>query len=366
MTATPPRSGRSELRLHHNLQLSHSRAAIEQAIAALRAGDAIEAERALRRQLLQQPDDQSALTKLAEIALSQHRLDEATVLLRCAAGLTSSPPLRAALVRHLLASSGPAAALGELETLPAAARHVPSMRVLEASLLGMLGHHEREITLYQELIAENARDSGLWVSLGNTLKTVGRTEEALHALRRAIDTKANNGEAYWSLANLKSFRFTAREFIAMRRTRRGKLTDGDRVHIEFALGKAYEDRKEFAQSFKHYAEGNRIRCAGLRPDQMGVTRFVDAVAGTFDRDLFARQSKAGCDKQGPIFVVGLHRSGSTLIEQILASHPLIEGAGELPVMQQLWNRFSQTAAQNGRSPFTELATSDRAVFRRTR
>ena len=342
--------------------LGQSRLAIEQAIAALRMGDQVEAELTLRRHLLEQPRDSEALAKLAEIAIEQRRMEEAAVLLRRAASADPSPARHIALIRHLQAFGGAAIALRELETLPAPMRGTFAMRAREAALHGQLGQYDRQISLYEALTGEDADNSALWMSYGNALKTVGRAEDAVAAVRRAIDIEPTCGEGYWTLANFKSFRFTDRDVAAMRKALRGKLRPDDRLHFDFALGKAFEDRREFARSFQHYASGNRVRAAAMKPEQMRVTNFVDHAVATYGRDLFDRHSGAGCNERDPIFIVGLQRSGSTLIEQILSCHSMIEGAGELPVIQQIWERIARTAAISARNPFDDIVQWDSAAF----
>ena len=342
--------------------LGRSRLAIEQAIAALRVGDPIEAELVLRRHLLEQPGDSEALAKLAEIAIDQRRMEEAAVLLSRAASADPSPHRHIALIGHLQAFAGAAVALRELENLPESVRRAFGLRAREAALHGQLGQYERQISLYEALAAEDPGNPGLWMSYGNVLKTVGRTEDAVAAVRQAIAIKPTYGEAYWTLANFKAFRFTDRDIAAMRKALRGELGHADRLHFDFALGKAFEDRGEFARSFRHYAAGNRVRSAGIKPEQMRITNFVDHSVATYSRDLFDRHSGAGCEARDPIFIVGLQRSGSTLIEQILSCHPMIEGAGELPVMQQIWERIARTAAISARNPFSEIAGWESAAF----
>ena len=342
--------------------VGRSRLAIDQAVAALRIGDPVEAERTLRQHLLEQPGDSHALAKLAEIAIDQRRMEEAAVLLRRAASADPSPDRQLALISHLQAFGGAAIALRELDALPGAARKSLPARAREAALRGHLGQYDRQIRLYEELAIEAPDNSALWMSYGNALKTVGRTEDAVAAVRRAIAIEPTCGEAYWTLANFKSFRFTDRDVAAMRKALRGELRSADRVHFDFALGKAFEDRKEFGRSFQHYESGNGVRSAAMRPEQMRITSFVDHALATYSRDLFDRCSGAGCTERDPIFIVGLQRSGSTLIEQILSCHSMIEGAGELPVMQQIWERIARTAALSARNPFADIAQWDSAAF----
>ena len=343
--------------------LPRSRLAIEQATAALRMGDPIEAELALRRHLVEQPGDSEALAKLADIAVDQRRMEEAAVLLRRAASADPSLDRHIALISHLQVFAGAAFALQELQSIPESVRKAVAVRAREAALHGHLGQYDRQISLYEALTTEAPGNPALWVSYGNALHTVGRTEDAVAAVRRAIDVGPTFGEAYWTLANFKALRFTDRDVAAMRKALRGELRPADRLHFDFSLGKAFEDRGEFARSFQHYASGNRIRSAGIKPEQMRVTNFVDHSIAAYSRELFDRHSSGGCEARDPIFIVGLQRSGSTLIEQILSCHPMIEGAGELPVMQQIWERIARTAAISARNPFGDIAQWDSAAYR---
>ena len=330
--------------------------AFEQAVASLRAGDALTAQRLLQQRLLQQPNDAAALSKLAELALAQGRTEDATVLLRRASVAQPSLARHLALVRHLSQFAGPAATLAEIESAPAEFRAAFDVQAIEAASLGLLGMHERQIAIYRRLTEAYPRQPALWKSFGDALKTVGAVDEAVAALRSAIAARPTYGEAYWTLANFKSFRFTDEDLAAMRKALASKPADVDALHFHFALGKAHEERGQHERAFRHYAEGNRIRASAFAKGQMYTTAFVDAAIATFTPDLFERNAAAGagCTDEGPIFVVGLQRSGSTLVEQILASHPLIEGTTELTAMQELWERLGRTAAAAGRNALHEL------------
>lgn len=346
----------------NNESAARSRIALDFAVAALRAGDVGEAQRLLRERLAQEPRDADALAKLAEIALDQRRIEEATILLRRSAAADPAPRRRVALIHHLNRFAGAASALGELEALPPQLRATIEIQALEAALLGTLGQHDRQIAIYEQLARAVPDNAPLWKAFGDALKTVGRTQEAVAALRRAIAVQPSYGEAWWTLANFKSFRFTDADIAAMKKALKGKLGDADALHFHFALGKALEDRDAFPASFRNYAAANRIRAKAFAPQDMVVTRFVDAAIATFDRPLFDRHDGGGCPAADPIFVVGLQRSGSTLVEQILASHPLVEGTTELTAMQQLWERIARLAAARGRSGFAEIAALDSAAF----
>jgi tetratricopeptide (TPR) repeat protein len=341
---------------------ARSAVSIDRAAAALREGNPALARRMLQDRLLQNPLDADALAKLAEIAAAERQMEEATILLRRAVVADSSPPRRIALILHLQRFASPALAMQEIEALPPALRGRFDVKGIEAGVLGLLGVHDRQIDLYQEMTREDSAKAPLWMSLGNALKTVGRTDEAVSALQRAIGIQPAFGEAWWTLANFKSFRFSDRDIAQMRQALRRKLRDEDALHIHFALGKAYEDRSDYEQSFRHYAEGNALRAKTFLPDQMSVTERVDQSIATFTGEFFKRNARAGCPDTGPIFVVGMHRSGSTLIEQILASHPLIEGTTELGVMNTIRDRLGRLAGMNSLEAIARLEPAQFAAI----
>lgn len=339
-----------------------SRLTLEKATLAIIAGDSLEAEQILRRHIVQVPHDSEALSKLAEIAIGDQRIDEATLLLRRAAAADPSAPRHFALARHLLAFCGPSTSLAHIKSVPETIRRTFELEAFEALLLGMLGKHRLQLSMYEKLTARRPNDLVLLINMATALNAVGKVDEAVAALRRAIRLQLTSGEAYWALANLKSYRFSNADVTAIRNALRGDLQISERLHFEFALGAALEQRQEFAESFEHYSAGNRILTETLSPEQMQVTSFVDEMIKTFDQDMFERNAEVGLDAEDPIFIVGLHRSGSTLVEQILASHPAIEGAGELPVMQQIWERITQDGVRCGRSAFEQVNNFTLADF----
>lgn len=335
-----------------------SKLAIGQATEALRAGNLIEAQRLLRERVVAHPNDGGALAMLAEIALDQNRFEDATVLLRRASVADPSPRRRLALVHHLLQAIGADAALAEVAALPPSLRLSFDVLTIEAAALGTLGMHGRQIAIYQRLATQQPGNAILWMCLGNAYKTVGRTDDAILALRKAIDARSTYGEAYWTLANFKSFTFTERDIAAMKRALKRKLSPEDELHFHFSLGKANEDRKLYEPSFRHYAAGNRLRASTFSPAAQYATAFVGGAIATFREPLFDRHRGHGCKARDPIFVLGLHRSGSTLVEQILASHPLIEGTTEITVMQQLWDRLGRVGQRHGRGTFQQIMHLD--------
>ena len=331
-----------------------SKLVLEQATASLQAGDRGDAERLLRKHLLEQPIDAMVLAKLAELAMDVGHVEEATVLLRRAVGAQPTPERRLMLIQHLQHYVGAEQTLEEIETLPPNIRDSFDVLAIEAAVRGFLGDHDRQIAIYEEIGRRDPGNPAVWKTLGDALKTVGRTDDAVTALRRAIEVRPTYGEAYWTLANFKSFKFTDKDISAMRKALRRKLSDEDALYFHFALGEAYEAHKSFAKSFQHYEAGNAIRRKGIPSSSLRITDFVERATAALRPEVFEYFQGAGAEARDPIFVVGLQRSGSTLIEQILASHPLIEGTAELSVMQHIWDRLGRIGMLHGRGPFQEL------------
>ncbi|MEO8454993.1 MAG: sulfotransferase [Sphingomicrobium sp.] len=327
------------------------------ASAALRCGNVAGARQMLQDRLALDPADADALVMLAELAAGQRNIEEATILLRRAVAADPSPDRRMALIQHLHRTA-PAQALNEIEQLPQSVRDAFEVRGVEASVVGILGMHDRQIRLYQAMAREQSTQAGLWVSLGNALKTVGRTGEAVKALQRAIRAEPSSGDAWWTLANFKSFEFSPADLAKMQAALRTRLSEHDALHIHFALGKAHEDRGEYEQSMRHYTVANAIRAPSFGPDQVAATDFVDESLSTVTPEFFDRLAGAGCPMPGPIFVLGLHRSGSTLIEQILASHPQVEGTTELPVMRSIRDRLTRSSGKSLAATIATLQPAD--------
>jgi tetratricopeptide (TPR) repeat protein len=337
----------------------------EQVGAALRAGDTAEAERLLRARVLSVPRDADALVALGDIVAQKGALGEATALFHRAIALApGAHPVRLHLSELHARQAHYPMALSLLRQVPPEHRRSFDIRAREAALLGQVGRRDEEIDLYRELAAEQPKNPHLWLTLGTALNYAGRRDEAIEALRRAIRLQPTFGEPWWSLANLKSFRFDQRDIAAMESALRGELRPIDALHLHFALGRAFEGRGEHEKCFEHYSAGNRLRASSLTRAQMFVTPFIDAQIATFTPALLDHYKEAGCPEEGPIFVVGLQRSGSTLIEQILASHPEIEGTAELMTMQNLWDELAALGSANGRNVFEQVTHSDPSVFRK--
>jgi tetratricopeptide (TPR) repeat protein len=296
-----------------------------------------EAEAELREHLKRHPTDVAAIRMLAEVAARIGRYADAEVLLaRC---LELAPGFKAARHNYAMVlhrQNKPEGALREVDALLEDEPRNPGYRNLKAAILGRIGEYAASIELYRDVLADYPNQAKVWMSLGHAMKTAGRHGESIEAYEKTIEKAPHLGEAYWSLANLKTFRFTPEQTRAMREQLAGdRLSAEDRFHFEFALAKALEDANEFEESFAHYREGNRLRRQMIRYDADENHAHVERSKRLFTRQFFDERHGWGCPAADAIFIVGLPRSGSTLIEQILASHSQVEGTMELPDVAML-------------------------------
>ena len=193
------------------------------------------------------------------------------------------------------------------------------------------GKYEKALGLFDAVLERLPDDPATLTSRGHALKTCGQQREAIISYRAAIAARPDLGDPYYALANLKTFRFEEDEVAAMHaQLVRDDLRLMDRVHLNFALGKAHEDQRDYAASFRFYDEGNRLKREQLRYSADQMTAELQAQAETCTADLFEKNASSGCSAPDPIFIVGLPRAGSTLLEQILASHCQVDGTLELP------------------------------------
>ncbi|MHB8721220.1 MAG: tetratricopeptide repeat-containing sulfotransferase family protein [Steroidobacteraceae bacterium] len=302
------------------------------AAAALVDGRIAQAEGALRAHLKQNPTDVAALRMLAEVAARLGRNSDSEVLLeRCLELAPSFHPARHQYAIVLQRQNKAAAALRQLDMLEKIDPRNPSYRNLKAVVLVKIGEYQESIEIYAEVLATHPEHSKLWLMYGHALSTAGREQDGVAAYRKSHQLEPHFGEAYWSLANLKTFRFSAEEKQAMlTQLARGDLSEENRLHFHFAMGKALEDDADYAASFRHYASGNELRRSRLDYAAEEMSAFVRQSMELFSAGFFAARAGYGTPDPAPIFIVGLPRSGSTLIEQILASHSSVEGTMELP------------------------------------
>jgi len=328
---------------------------LAQAALALRADRLAPAEAALRERLKAEPTDVAAIRMLAEVAA---RLgcyeDSGNLLARCLELSPGFHEARRAYAQVLMRHERPLEALAEAKQLMAIDARSANHVMLMASIRARLGDHAAAIGLYEDLLARYPRQPKGWMSYGHVLKTVGRRADAVAAYRQALEQAPQLGEVWWSLANLKTHRFTPADIALMQgQLARDDLGEEDRLHLDFALAKALEDDGDFAAAFAEYAKGNAIRHAQLRYPADEISDQVARTRRLFTPDFLAARRGLGAPAPDPIFIVGLPRAGSTLVEQILASHSAVEGTMELPDMLAIVRRLDRTAESSKRGAYPE-------------
>ena len=321
----------------HVKKLASLPPAIVAARSLLADGNLREAEDIIRPYLQANPRDLEAMRILANIARQNDFANDAEILLE--AVLKAAPEYNAArydYVQALVDVHKHQKAREEVEKLMRAEPANVGAQVSHASILFSLGELEEAIRRYREIAKQLPGDPELQQSLGHALKTLGRQDEAVAAYRLAIQFRPTFGEAYWSLANLKTYRFTDTELQEMRAlAARPVLPAVDRYHVAFALGKALEDRAETAESFHYYALGNDLRREEARFKMDPIERTAKRHRELCTPEFFRAREGWGCPDASPIFILGLPRAGSTLLEQILATHSQVEGTMELADIPRL-------------------------------
>ena len=211
---------------------------------------------------------------------------------------------------------------------------------LSASACFGVGENTKAIQIYEQMIEASPHDSALKVSLAHIYNAIGSTDHAIALFKEAYQLNASFGDAYWSLANTKSYRFSEEEITAMTEGLTSERAPQlDQIQMHFALGKAHEDQQKFERSFDHYAKGNALKqkTSNHSAEQLDIR--VSTQIDVCTKDLFEQKSGVGHTAQDPIFIVGLPRAGSTLLEQILASHSMVDGTMELHDILDLAKRL---------------------------
>lgn len=327
-------------------------------------GELTEAEDLIRGYLLTHGNHVEAMRLLAKIGMDLDVTDDAELLLENV--LLMEPAHH--LARHeyaivLLKRHKPVQAREQMERLLKFDPDNSAYRTTYATACTGLGDFDRALPLYREVLAEMPNNPDLHLSIGHALKTLGKTPEAIDSYRAAAAARPRYGEAYWSLANLKTYRFTDVEMAQMRSDEAAVDTVlADRYHLCFALGKALEDRADYAESFAYYQRGNALKKGEIRYRPEPFERNARLQTSVCTREFFAAREGWGCKDRSPIFIVGLPRSGSTLIEQILASHSRVEGTMELADIlrrvQQLQGREKLDSAPRYPGILAELGAED--------
>jgi len=347
------------------LQLERLPGPVLSASGMLAEGDVYGAERILRQFLLKHGNHLEAMRLLAQIGLQLDVLDDAEFLLESL--LTFDPSYHIARYDYAVVLGKRhkhAAALEEARKLLEVDPRHHAFRTVYATACVGLGDHAEALRVYRELLAETPQNPELHLSVAHALKTQGHQAEAIESYRAAAAARADFGDAYWSLANLKTYRFTDEELARMRQIEAADATKlVDRYHLCFALGKALEDRGEYEESFRYYERGNAFKKSESRFDLGAMERNLRLQASLCTREFLAARAGGGCQRPDPIFIVGLPRSGSTLIEQILASHSQVEGTMELAdiprMIQQLSGRENRDAPSRYPALLADLTPAER-------
>lgn len=328
----------------------------------MNAGKLDEAEAKLAARALRLPDDPVGTRMQGELMWRRGDMTEALQLVEQAVTLAPGFDLaRDFLVRLLMQVNRLPDALVHAEMLARSPVAGASSDLILSSVLVRLGDQERARTLYERMLKAQPEQPLLWQNLGHVLKTLGEQGEAIKAYRMAVTQQPSLGEAWWSLANLKTVKLEGEDIAQMEAALAGLQAeqgrDEDVFHLHFSLGKAYEDAGEVARSFEHYDKGNRLRRTLVRYDPDLLSAEADAAASTFTAPFIAGMGEGGCQAEDPIFIVGLPRSGSTLVEQILSSHSAIEGTMELSEMMVIAARLQSRVDEGEFADFAAMVRS---------
>ena len=328
----------------------------------LRNGRLEEAVTVLRGVLKGNPDQVDAMRYLAlAYSREEHSLADAEAWLRRATDLV--PDYTAAWLDLGLVLSELNKHMDAIDCYKSALRSDPESAAVWAGLANacaLASYPEKSLEAFEQSLALKPDAPGVQMSYAHSLKTLGRQQRAVKAYREAIHLKPDFGEAYWSMANLKAFRFDAEEVAAMRRQlEQGGLNASAEIHFNFALAKALEDQGEYDRAWRYYDDGNRKQRMQLSHDPLGMEKRHNEIMEIFTEAFLAEFGGNGVDALDPILIVGLPRSGSTLVEQILASHSQVEGTSELPILNNLANSIGRYRADNALFPKSVLQLGKR-------
>jgi tetratricopeptide (TPR) repeat protein len=347
----------------HVNKLSSLPVEVISAKALLSDGEVAKAEQLIRPYLAKKPDDVEALRLLATIAREAEFTTDTEIIL--AKLLEIAPDYHAARYDYVLSLVDlhkHAQAKQQAELLMAQEPNNRGVFVTYAGILLALGQVDEAIERYQKLLTTTPEDAELNQSLGHAYKTAGRQEEAVNSYRAATRVRPGFGEAYWSLANLKTYEFSESEIVEMKDCAASEsLKHEDQFHLCFALGKALEDKQDYVGSFHYYERGNALKRKGSRYRAEIQEKAINRQIELCTEEFFAQRADWGYPDAAPIFILGLPRAGSTLLEQILASHSQVEGTMELANIPRLVGslggnrRFSESHYPN---VLTELSAEE--------
>jgi tetratricopeptide (TPR) repeat protein len=323
-----------------------------------------EAETLIRRRLAEAPDDALALTMMGDLTFRLGINDQAkTFLIRALEIAPGFDDARFKLAQVFRAAGNSDQALATLKVLTDRdPDHLDALKARER-IFAETGEYRQALDIHARLIRLEPDKPGPLLRQGNALRTLGQTDEAVRSYRDAIAIDPHCAEVWWSLANLKSYRFDNDEIARMQTLVGETPHPTDRMYFHFALGKAFEDRREYASSFEHYAAGNSDRLIEIPHNRENIQRRVDDAIEFYTPAFFESRMGVGAAATDPIFIIGMPRAGSTLLEQILSSHSQIEGTSELPEMPTLVRRLVTDRWQDVSARYPEVVGQlDRSAF----
>lgn len=310
---------------------------------------------------LLQPDEDADrshadILRAADAAIAKRNLAEAEALL--ARALEASPGFDAGRLRYaavLLAGEKAHLALPVIEELR---RRDPAnvyYRELEASALHELGEFHKAIAQYEELLNDGRERPGAWISYGRALRSIGRGSESVAAFRKAVEILPTFAQGWRTLATVKMVRFEPEAVAQLEQLlARPDLLTSTRMQLHFALAKALEDTERYGEAFENYTKSQALQGTGVAGTAARFHNFVGQVRTVLTSDLFRSRGRAGCEEAGPVFVVGMPRAGSTLVQEILAAHSAIERTGELHDLGLVVDRLAREAQQQGAPSYPRL------------
>ncbi|MFT5850721.1 MAG: tetratricopeptide (TPR) repeat protein [Colwellia sp.] len=294
-------------------------------------GKLLKAEQICRHFLQNNKRHVDGMCLLAEIGMELKVYDDAEFLLASALELAPDHIHARSQYLNLLIRLGKyKAAEQQVETLLLTQPDNLSYKIAKANTLTGLGKIEQAITLFEQAIRQDSKIPGFYLQLGHALKAQGDIKKAVTAYQKAYQLNPSYGDAFWSLANTKTYRFSDEEITKMQHQRTDEnLAITDKVQLHFATGKAFEDREDYQQAFEAYQQGNELQHASNGFDINKIEQQVAEQIKYCTHELFEVRRNLGLNSPDPIFIVGLPRAGSTLLEQILASHSQVDGTMEL-------------------------------------
>ena len=323
-------------------------------------GEIEEAEKICREALQEKPDDVNGLKLLASIASKMEQREDAIILLQRAVEL--KPKFSGAwadLAETLSDSDEFGKALDAAQRVIKLQPNLPFGFMLRGTILGQSGNHEGAINAYREALKIEPNHIGSNMGLGNTLKTIGDYEESVSAYKKVIEFQPFFAEAYWSLANLKTYQFDQKEIAQMEdHIENPDIPDSNKAFFHIALANAKEKEKLFDKAWHHFDAGAFMRRKDEVYDSVQTQTTHDSLIEVFNKEFINEKRNLGHQSQAPIFIVGLPRSGSTLIEQILASHSQIEGTKELPDLSLLTRKLTKSKPRGIKFPNAALEMTD--------